>query len=139
MTLSLKALSIAAFAAFASFAAPAVVQAQDLFFNDGPLVDGPSYIPVGGFYDDGYRPHHPRLRHHNGNGFSFELQFGQPHVIYQPRHPRPVYQPRPRHVIQIGRAHVQWCYSRYRTYDHRSNSFVIRHGQRAYCVSPYSY
>ena len=139
MKITLKALAFAAFATLASLAAPSASQAQDLFYNDGKIIN------IGnGFYDeDDYRPrHHVRPRHHR-NGFSFELQFGNPQIYYQPRHPRviyrhrPVHQPRP--VIQISRAHVQWCYNRYRTYDHRSNSFVIRHGQRAYCVSPYAY
>ena len=132
----MKTLAIAAFAAFTSFAAPSTVQAQDIFIDDqNQIINAGS-----GFYDDDqdFRPRYHRPRHHQ-NGFSLEFQFGQPQVFYQPRHPRPIYQPRPRPVIHISQAHVQWCYNRYRTYDHRSNSFVIRHGQRAYCVSPYSY
>jgi BA14K-like protein len=129
----MKTLAIAALAVFAGFAAPAAVQAGQSFVQDAPVV-----LTGGGFYDDGiqYRPRHLRPRHQQ-NGFSLEFQFGQPGYHYQPRHPRPVYRHRP--VIHISQAHVQWCYNRYRTYDHRSNSFVIRHGQRAYCVSPYSY
>lgn len=142
MRKTLKALTLALFAIAASATPMVTAQAQDLYFQDGPLDDRPSYIPVGGgVFEDELFQHHPRQRHlrHHQNGFSFELQFSQPHVIYQQRHPRPVYQPRPRHIVQISRAHVQWCYNRYRTYDHHTNSFVIRHGQRAYCVSPYSY
>ena len=135
MKTSLKSLAVAALATFAAIAAPTVVQAQD-----HPQFDRTHIVKVGGaFYgDDGYVYHQPRQRHHR-NGFSLEFQFGQPQVFYQPSHPRPIYQPRPRQVIQLTRAHVNWCYSRYRTYDHHSNSFVIRHGQRAYCVSPFSY
>ena len=119
----MKTLAIAAFAAFTSFTAPSTVQAQDIFFDDQNEIINTG----GGYYDDDedYRPRYYRPRHHY-NGFSLEFQFGQP------RHPRPIYQPRPRPVIHLTQAHVQWCYDRYRTYDHRSNSFVIRHGQRAY-------
>ena len=126
----MKTLAIAAFAAFTSFAAPTAVQAQDIFIdNQNEIIN-----VGGGYYDDNqdYRPRYHRPRHHN-NGFSLEFQFGQPRIFYQPRHLRP------RPVIHLTQAHVQWCYDRYRTYDHRSNSFVIRHGQRAYCISPYSY
>jgi BA14K-like protein len=133
--LIMKTLALAAFAAFAGFAAPATAQAQDLTIQDLTLYDQPEIMNAGGvFYDDdeGFRPRHYRPRHHQ-NGFSLEFQFGQPRYYYQPHHPRP------RPVIRLTQAHVQWCYDRYRTYDHRSNSFVIRHGQRAYCVSPYSY
>ena len=129
MKTTVKSLALAAFAGLASFAAPASVQAVERVTQTAPVI-----LAGGGFYDDDFqlRPRHHRPRHHQ-NGFSLEFQFGQPQVYY----PRPVYRPRP--VIQISQAHVQWCYNRYRTYDHRSNSFVIRHGQRAYCVSPYSY
>jgi BA14K-like protein len=130
MKTTFKALALAAFATVAGFAALAPAQAQDIYYDDGP-----SLIPANGFFDDddGFYPRHYRPRHHR-NGFSFELQFGQPHVYYRPR---VIHRPQP--VIHLTQAHVNWCYSRYRTYDHRSNSFVIRHGQRAYCVSPYSY
>ncbi len=127
---SLKSVVLAAFAALTVFVAPTSAQAQD-----HPQFDRADVIDVGGvFYDDdGYIQHHPRQRHHR-NGFSLEFQFGQPPVFY---HTRPAY--RQRQFIQLSQAHVQWCYDRYRTYNHRSNSFVIRHGQRAYCVSPYSH
>jgi BA14K-like protein len=121
----LKSLAVAAFATFAGLAASAPAQAQERpYYGETDIID------VGGFYDDeGYRPRYYRPRYHQ-NGFSLEFQFGQPRYYYQHR---------PRPVIRLTQAHVNWCYNRYRTYDHRSNSFVIRHGQRAYCISPYSY
>ncbi len=138
----MKSLAIAAFAAFASLAAPATVQAAETLSPKAPVI-----LAGGGYYerDPAFGIHRPRPV---GNGFSLEFQFGHPNVIHVPRypnvihvprHPRPVYHPRPRPGIHLTRSHVQWCYNRYRTYDHRSNSFVIRHGQRAYCVSPFSY
>ena len=125
----LKSLAVAAFATFAGFAAPLGANAAEPVKTNAPII-----LAGGGFYDDDYnfRPRHYRPRHHNG--LSLEFQFGQPRVYHRPRI---IHRPQP--IIQISRAHVNWCYSRYRTYDHRSNSFVIRHGQRAYCVSPYSY
>lgn len=36
-----------------------------------------------------------------------------------------------------GSSHVQWCASRYRTYDPASDTYVSRVGVRARCVSPY--
>jgi hypothetical protein len=130
----MKSLAIAAFAAFASLAAPATVQAAETLSPEAPVI-----LAGGGYYerDPGFGIHRPR---HPGKGFSLEFQFGHPNVIHVPRYPNVIHVPRhPRPVIHLTRNHVQWCYNRYRTYDHRSNSFVIRHGQRAYCVSPFSY
>lgn len=46
------------------------------------------------------------------------------------------YAPAPRYVS--GNAHVNWCYSRYRSYDVRSNTFVTYGGQVRSCISPYN-
>jgi hypothetical protein len=35
-------------------------------------------------------------------------------------------------------AHVQWCMNRYRTYDPRTDTYIPRVGERAYCNSPYN-
>lgn len=35
--------------------------------------------------------------------------------------------------------HIEWCYSRYRSYDSRSNTFQPHNGPRRYCRSPYAY
>src|SRR3712207_6959976 len=46
----------------------------------------------------------------------------------------------PRRVYRGGlrRAHVDWCYSRYRSYRAYDNSFQPYHGPRQICYSPYS-
>ena len=137
----MKSLIIAAVAAFTGFAALGSAQAVELG-TTSTLSNTSSNAPVvlagGVFYGDDYnhRPRHYRQRHQQ-NGFSLQFQFGQPNVYYEPRYPRQLRRHRP--IINVTQAHVQWCYSRYRTYNHHSNSFVIRHGQRAYCVSPYSH
>lgn len=59
----------------------------------------------------------------------------RPDVVYvEPR--RPVYV-EPRRVSRGG-AHVNWCYSRYRSYDARSNTFVSYGGRVKQCFSPYN-
>jgi hypothetical protein len=79
-----------------------------------------------------YWPHQSYSMHHNynpGPGFFFSapfffgLQFG------------PQYQQYPRFA---GNLHVQWCASRYRTYNPYTNTFFIKKGVPAVCVSPYS-
>ena len=60
------------------------------------------------------------------SGFYFE--FGTPRR-YMPPPPRRTYAP--------SRAHVNWCYNRYRSYDALSNSFQPYNGPRRRCVSPY--
>jgi len=37
-----------------------------------------------------------------------------------------------------GNAHVQWCYSRYRSYRASDNTFQPYNGPRRQCISPYS-
>ncbi len=132
MKTTLKTLAIAAFATTSGFVAAPAAQAQD-----NRYIEEPGFEQVNDSYYDDYRPRHLRrhLRHHNG--FTFSYQFGNSGIFIEPHRPRIIHRPRP--VVHLTQAHVNWCYDRYRTYDHRSNSFVIRHGQRAYCVSPYSY
>jgi hypothetical protein len=119
-----------------AFAAPAALA-------EGPAADAPVILAG----DHGQHHGHWQRRHHDGFSFSFQFGNGGHHgwhgrpgwhgghgVIVKPR---PVYRPAP--VIHVTRAHIHWCYNRYRTYDHRSNTFVRSGGHRAYCVSPYSY
>ena len=47
------------------------------------------------------------------------------------RHPDYDYYPSSRHVA--------WCLAHYRTYNPTTNTFFIRRGVAAVCVSPYSY
>lgn len=89
-----------------------------------------------------FRPHpgwndevHPRPHRHRPHGqFSFGFSFGTPGFYVQPR---PHYRPAP--VIHISRAHIAWCYDRYRSYRHHDNTFATRAGFRQHCVSPYLY
>lgn len=94
-----------------------------------------------GFYRDrnrayyhghrGYRERRPGYRHYNGfwfppSAFSFGIIIdgtnrGGGNV-------RPGY---------TNPDHVDWCYSRYRSYDQRSNTFQPYRGPRRECRSPY--
>ncbi|WP_159586540.1 BA14K family protein [Chelativorans xinjiangense] len=58
--------------------------------------------------------------------------------VYAPRYVRPRYV-RPRTAYRSTSAHVQWCYSRYRSYREWDNSFQPYNGPRRACVSPYMY
>jgi len=49
-------------------------------------------------------------------------------VLANQARPAPVYHSDP---------HVQWCLSRYRSYDVRTDTFQPYHGPRRYCNSPY--
>jgi hypothetical protein len=65
-----------------------------------------------------------------GNGsFSFSVKPKR----YYPRYHRRYYE-YPRHSSS---RHVDWCYSRYRTYRHWDNTFQPYHGPRKQCISPY--
>ena len=59
----------------------------------------------------------------------------------------PYYRPGPRYIAPPvrpvrpayggGRAHVDWCYARYRSYRAYDNTFQPYNGPRRACVSPY--
>lgn len=51
----------------------------------------------------------------------------------RPSYPRPVYRQR----VNLSRAHVSWCYNRYRSYRDWDNTFQPYNGPRRVCVSPY--
>ncbi|MGN7753908.1 BA14K family protein [Sinorhizobium sp. 22678] len=52
-------------------------------------------------------------------------------VLSQPRYAAPRY-------YGGGNAHVEWCYSRYRSYRAWDNTFQPYNGPRRQCYSPYS-
>ncbi|WP_336068118.1 BA14K family protein [Nitratireductor rhodophyticola] len=87
-----------------------------------------------------WRRHHDRRkwhRHRPRAGFYFE--FGRPAPYYSPPYyvrPRPArpYYGRP---VRLSRAHVRWCYNRYRSYRAFDNTFQPYHGPRRPCISPY--
>jgi hypothetical protein len=64
-------------------------------------------------------PHHP----HGGVYFSMPF-FG--------------FQIGPRYGYPSRSLHVQWCASHYKTYNPYTNTFFIKKGVPAVCVSPYS-
>lgn len=83
----------------------------------------------------------------NWGGFALGLGLGVPlgyyagrsydayDPYYAPYRPR-YYQPR---VYRGGgSAHVEWCYSRYRSYRAWDNSWQPNYGRRRLCISPYS-
>lgn len=50
---------------------------------------------------------------------------------------RPHYRPAPRYKTGYRRAHLNYCFSRYRSYRASDNSFQPYHGPRRPCRSPY--
>lgn len=34
--------------------------------------------------------------------------------------------------------HIEWCYAKYRSYDHRSDTYISRRYGETYCESPYN-
>ncbi|MEP1444286.1 MAG: BA14K family protein, partial [Hyphomicrobiales bacterium] len=34
--------------------------------------------------------------------------------------------------------HFDWCYSKYRSYDHRSDTYISRRHGETYCQSPFN-
>jgi hypothetical protein len=73
-----------------------------------------------------------------GYGLAPRRQYAYPPTYY-PAYPR-AYYPRPYAPNRLYRArsqHVQWCSWRYRTYNPATDTFFIRRGVPAYCVSPY--
>ncbi|MGT2465651.1 BA14K family protein [Mesorhizobium atlanticum] len=56
---------------------------------------------------------------------------------YYDPYPR-YYQPRRIYRTErLSRAHVQWCYDRYRSYRAWDNTFQPNYGPRRQCISPY--
>lgn len=122
----LTMLCAAALAAPLSFAA-APVSAQGFSLEFGP--GGPRI----GFYTDGpygyyngYRGYrHPRRGYRQYRGYWFPPRAFRPHERRGP-------------TRSMSRAHVEWCYNRYRSYRHWDNTFQPYHGPRRQCYSPYS-
>jgi opacity protein-like surface antigen len=123
----MKSLIIAAAAAFIGLAAPASAQPVQPV---QPAAES-NIVLAGGGWDD-HRPHWKK-RHHNG--FYFGFHHGG--VFFDgPRYHRPHFH-HPRPVIRLTRAHINWCYDHYRSYNHRTNTYVRSNGRVKVCVSPY--
>ena len=78
-----------------------------------------------------------RDRHHNGSnagaiigGLAAGAIIGG--ALAQPRYAQP-----PRRYVGGGNSHVNWCYSRYRSYRAYDNTFQPYNGPRQQCYSPY--
>ena len=69
-----------------------------------------------------------RRYHRPRSGIYFH--FGTPAPRY--------YVPAPRRHYGLSQAHVNWCYSRYRSYRAWDNTFQPYHGPRRQCRSPYA-
>ena len=130
--LTICAAAIAAPLAFA--AAPAAAQGFTLeigpggpklgFYTEGPRV-----------YYNGYRGYRSRRAgydYYRGYWFPEEAFVDRRHTHSTRRHER-----RRDHRHDYSRAHVEWCYDRYRSYRAYDNTFQPYNGGRRQCYSPY--
>lgn len=86
-----------------------------------------------------WRRHHRRDYWGGGSGFVLGLGLGVPLGYYGGGYyNEPVYRPRNRVYRGGGSAHVEWCYSRYRSYRAWDNTWKPYQGPRRQCFSPYS-
>lgn len=98
--------------------------------NDGKVVD------VQYRHHRHHRHHRPGRHHrHYRGGSGFFFGFGTPYYVNPPVYVRP------RYVAPayrgLSRAHIRWCYNRYRSYRASDNTFQPYHGPRRQCYSPY--
>ena len=92
-----------------------------------------------------------RHRHHrhfnNGDAalLGLGLGLGLGSLAYSNSYDPYYYDPYPRYyqprriyrTERLSRAHVQWCYDRYRSYRAWDNTFQPNYGPRRQCISPY--
>ncbi len=86
----------------------------------------------------GYRHYRQGYREYNGwwfPGAAFVAGAIVGGALAQP--PAPRYVPRQRYSVGLNQAHVDWCYSNYRSYREWDNSFQPYNGPRRECRSPY--
>ncbi|MBO6813443.1 MAG: BA14K family protein [Rhizobiaceae bacterium] len=113
---TITTLAIATIATAASFAAPQNAHAGSKAFWRGAAAGAVAGVVTGAIINNNRR--HRR-------------------VYVERRHaPRTVYVQR--EVVHTGSAHVDWCLSRYRSYDVRSDTYQPYSGPRRYCNSPYN-
>jgi hypothetical protein len=89
------------------------------------------YVPQSQVVQVGHRRGKRFFRHHDD--FRFGLGFGFPLVGLG----APLYADRYYDYDDSGRAHVEYCLDRYRSYDPETNTFMGYDGLRHECVSPY--
>jgi hypothetical protein len=143
-----------AFPVAAPTAAPAAnllvpVQDEEQWRRRGPWNDDGDFNNT----DPGRPPEDWRRRHHrDGDGWGWNRDpWGDDYPRYHRRRPtvyldldltpqryiQPRYREVPRRANRLPRAHVAWCFDRYRSYDVYSNSFQPNYGPRRQCRSPY--
>ncbi len=84
----------------------------------------------------GYRQHRRGYRQHNGFWFpaaAFVAGAIAGGALSQPAPQRVIVQPG-----RLSQAHVDWCYSQYRSYRASDNTFQPYNGPRRACSSPYN-
>ena len=82
-------------------------------------------------------PHPPYPMHHNWHPHS-NFYVGTPFFLGFSFGPQYRYvRPYPNYSVSYSNLHVEWCLNRYRTYNPATNTFFIRKGVPAVCVSPY--
>jgi hypothetical protein len=79
----------------------------------------------------GYRGPRPGYRYYNGWWFPAAAFITGAIIADSLAEPR--YRPR-----DYGRAHVDWCYARYKSYRAYDNTYQPYNGPRRQCISPYS-
>jgi len=124
------AMCAAALAVPLSFAS-APAGAQGMTFQIGP--GGPSV----GFYTDGpygYYHGHRGYRERRAGWRQYRGYWFPPDAFVERR----VYREHRRADRRADRAHVAWCYDRYRSYRASDNTYLQTRGVRRTCISPYS-
>jgi hypothetical protein len=130
------ALCAAALAAPLGFtAAPALAQGFSLEIGPG----GPRV----GFYTEGpyaYYQGYRGFRDRRAGWRYYRGYYFPPDAFVDRRYTGSVYRDRDyrRSYRGVSRAHVEWCYDRYRSYRASDNTYAPRIGVRAECISPYS-
>jgi hypothetical protein len=93
------------------------------------------------YYRDRYHRRHYgryyRHRHHRGSDAAAIIGGLAAGAIIGGALAQPRYAPPPRRYVGGGGGHVDWCYSRYRSYRAYDNTFQPYNGPRRQCYSPY--
>ncbi|RWL86622.1 MAG: BA14K family protein [Mesorhizobium sp.] len=91
------------------------------------------------------RHHHRHFRDGDAALLGLGLGLGLGSLAYNNYYDPYYYDPYPRYyqprriyrTERLSRAHVQWCYDRYRSYRAWDNTFQPNYGPRRQCISPY--
>ncbi|WP_099865034.1 BA14K family protein [Pararhizobium haloflavum] len=143
---------MSAFAVAATLMLPATIGAKAQTPSASQLYQTVDYRRGGRHY--GARRYHGPRRHyghrrHYGPRYGHHRRYRGPSVGVIIGGGVPYYRPAPRYIAPpvvrpvrpaygLGRAHIDWCYARYRSYRASDNTFQPYHGGRRACYSPYS-